>query len=74
MCIITCRCALIKVYFVIVSLCNWYVYLYLQALVNVPAPTERTLRRDIASSPITTLANIQVCVYQHPYVSVLHAH
>ena len=40
---------------------------------NVPAPRERTLRRDIASSSITTLANIQVCVYQHPYVSVLHA-
>ena len=32
---------------------------------NVPAPSERTIRRDIAASDITLDAQIQVCTKPH---------
>lgn len=42
-----------------------------QAFVNIPALSERTIRRDIASSDFTTGPEIQVCLEMY-VVCIVH--
>ena len=43
---------------------------FIQALVNVPALSERTLRRDIEKTDISTGPEIQVLYYMYMYMYV----
>ena len=44
------------------KLCSFNVYMIFKALVNVPALSERTIRRGVAASDFTLGTNIQVCM------------
>ena len=47
------------------------VSIVLQVMVNVPAISDRTIRRDIASSGVTIGSDIQVCTCAYPLCVII---